>query len=305
VADITNGQHGLVTRVQLYELGLRRGAINHALKRGRIVPRHRGVYALGDLALPPLAPYMAAVLAVGEGAFLSHHSAAFVWGILPERDGEVEVTVVGRDAGRRRKGIRVHRASSLDPRDTSELHHIPIVSAARALLDIAPTESPRGLERAFDGALKARLVTRHAAARMLTRASLGRPGAVALSTLVAAELRASTETKSEAEERFLELVRAGGLPAPELNARIAPYTVDALWRDHKLVVEIDGYAFHSTHRSFESDHERDLRLTAAGFTVMRFTRDQVVKQGAWVLVRLAQCLTSIEAQSGRSSRIVS
>jgi very-short-patch-repair endonuclease len=304
VAEIAGRQHGLIARRQLVALGLSRGLIDNMVRRGRLIAIHRGVYALAHSSMPPFAPYMAAVLAVGEDAWLSHRSAATVWGLLRGRDDDVEITLVGRDSGRRRAGVRVHRAITLDPRDTTHRHNIPIVSAARALLDITPDLGARDLERAFDGALKAGIVSRDAVARTAGRAH-GHPGAARLSDLARDELRAPADTESDPEEDLRRLIGAGGLPQPEYNVQLGPYRVDALWRAHRLVVEVDGYAFHSTHRSFEGDHERDLKLGEAGFVVMRFTRDQVVHKGEWVLVKLAQRLARLDAQLGRSSLIVS
>ncbi len=274
--------------------------------RGRLIPMHRGVYAVAHRSLPPLARYLAAVLAVGDNAFLSHHAASGAWGLSPQPDGDVDVTVVGRDAGRRRAGIHVHRhAESLDSRDVTRRHNIPIVVPALALLDTAPELSSRDLERTFDGALKARIVTRAAVAATIAR-HRRHPGAARLAALTQAELRTSTVPKSMAEERFLELARAGGLPIPEVNVQVGRYKVDALWRDVGLIVEIDGYEFHSTRRSFDEDHERDQYFADHNLAVTRFTRDQVVTAPAVVLVRLTQRLTSLlNAQSPRSSRIVS
>src|SRR5207248_9720362 len=120
-------------------LGLGRGAIGHALAAGRLYPRHRGVYSLVPQdALPPLAAEQAAVLACGENAYLSHHSAAAVWRVRPTPAGAVAVTVVARDAGRRRAGIHVHRSRHIDPRDIRIHERIPITAPARTLLDIAP-----------------------------------------------------------------------------------------------------------------------------------------------------------------------
>ena len=114
VAAIAERQHALVTRDQLLGIGIGRGAVEHALEVGRLHPMHPGVYALvRRLALPPLAVDHAALLACGEHAYLSHGSAAAVWGFRRREPGGVEVTVVGRESGRQRAGIRIHRTASL------------------------------------------------------------------------------------------------------------------------------------------------------------------------------------------------
>jgi very-short-patch-repair endonuclease len=305
VAEIAGRQHGLITRRELGDLGPTRTMIDNAISRGRLIPVHQGVYAVGHPSLPPLAPFMAAVLAVGRGAVVSHRSAATLWGLIQHTSEPVDITVVGRDAGRRRERIRVHKLATLDPRDATTHHGIPITTSARALLDITPGLTEPELERTFDSALKQRSLTRHAVATTVARYPRRR-GAARLAALARAELRTSADTESDTEDRFLELVRAGGLPEPEFNVRLlGRYKVDALWRSHRLVVELDGYAFHSTKWSFETDHERDQVLADAGFAVMRFTRDQIVEQPALVLVRFTRRLAQLEAQSGRSNRMVS
>ncbi|MGO9961725.1 MAG: DUF559 domain-containing protein [Solirubrobacteraceae bacterium] len=305
VGEVAGRQRGLITRSQLLGLGLTRHRIDHWRSRGKLITIHRGVYALSHLALPEHAAELAAVLAIGRGALLSHGSAAALWGLTTERGRrDIEVTVVGRDAGRRRPGIAVHQAGDLHPSDAAVREGIPITSAVRTLADIAPALDSRELERAFDRGLKGRVLTRAAVNATLSR-SPRPPGTAHLSVLVADELRTPKETRSEREERFLRLVRAGGLPEPELNVRIGPYRVDALWRTLRLVVEVDGYEFHSTRRSFENDRERDLQLTSQGFSTIRFTAEQVKDRPAMVLVRLAQQLSALEAQRGRSNRNVS
>jgi very-short-patch-repair endonuclease len=291
IAAIATAQLGLITRDQLVDLGLGRGAIEHGLERGRLTSIHRGVYAVAHLALALPAKQLAAVLACGRAAFLSHHSAAAVWGFEPSAEGETEVTMVGRDAARRREGIRVHRVVAIDPRDVRRRQNVPITSPARTLLDIAPDLSDRELERAFDDGLVRRIFTRQAAIALLAR-SPRRPGGARLAELARVRDRASTVTRSDAEECFLALVRRARLSEPEVNVRVGRYIADFLWRDQRLIVEVDGYAFHSSRRSFERDHERDLVLKSAGFDVLRFTRRQIVEEPELVIARLAQALAT-------------
>lgn len=298
IGEIGSRQLGLITRIQLLALGVSQAMINYSIARGRLRPIHRGVYAIGHLALPPLAAELAAVLAVGVNAVLSHRSALTVWGFTPRGEGDIDVTLIRRDAGRRRPGIRVHQTAALDACDITEHHRIPITSPARTLLDATPGLSQRELEQLFDDGLKRRLFTRHAVATMLHR-NPRRPGGHRLAALAESERGVPTLTRSEAEERFLALVRRGGLPAPAVNVRLGRFTVDFLWRAERLVVEVDGYGFHSTRRSFEADHARDLELGAVGFTVMRITWRQLVEQPELVLARLAQRLSELRRQSGR------
>lgn len=253
---------------------------------------HRGVYALAHVALPAHAADLAAVLAVGEGAYVSHHSAAAIWAMAPERQRAVQVTLVGRDAGRRRPGIEVHQTRTMDRRDVTTCRGIPLTRPARVLLDIAPSLRRRELERMFDRGLKERLFSRHTVATLVAR-NPRRPGAALLGALAEAEGRFSTVTRSPPEETLLPLIRAGGLPEPEVNGWLGPYEIDFLWRSERLVVQVDGYQFHSTRRTFEADHALDLELESDGWVVMRFTRDQVEEQPELVLVKLAQRLDQL------------
>ena len=289
IAAIAAAQQAIITREQLLELGLGRGAINHAVDRGRLHQRHRGVYSLvPSRALPPLAIERAALLACGPGALLSHHSAAAVWGIRPRIHGDVDVTVVGGDAGRRRAGICAHRAAVLDRRDVRSRAGIPLTSAARTLLDIAPRLSGRSLELAFDEALVRGLATLEAISAVTARYPK-RKGAARLHALARPD-RPTTITRSAAEERFLEMIRRARLPEPEVNARLGRFVADFLWRDERVVVEIDGYDYHRGRTAFERDHERDAEHQYEGYTVIRVTWRQLESEPELILVRVATAL---------------
>ncbi|MDQ2760713.1 MAG: DUF559 domain-containing protein [Actinomycetota bacterium] len=293
VARIADEQKGLVTQEQLLGCGLSRHAIGRRRARGWLRVVHRGVYAVGHTALPELALQMAAVLACGDRALLSHHSAASVWNLrAPMPEAEVDVTVVGRNCGCK-KGIRIHRVQSFAPADMRRHQGIPISSPARALLEVAPSLSDRELERALDGALVRRLVTRDGIRAVLAR-NPRRRGSVRLAALALAGAGATTTmTRSEAEERFLALVRKACLPPPEVNARLGRYEADFLWRAERLVVEIDGFAFHGDRGASERDRRRDAELAAARFTVLRFTWRQHVSERELILVRLGQVMATI------------
>lgn len=296
IAGLAERQHGLVRRAQLVALGLSHGQIDNGVRRGRLITLHRGVYAVGHRPLSPLAPQMAAVLAAGDGARLSHHSAAALWELTPWRAAppRPQVTLVGRDAGRRRPGITVHLVAEMHPRDMAIRHGIPVTSPARALAEIAPDLGRGEFARAFDRALKARIMTRNAAATTADRLA-GRPGAAELAAVARAELAVGGETRSDNERALLTLLRAARLPLPELNARVGRYTVDALWREEKLILEIDSFPYHGTRWSFESDRARDLALESAGYTVIRITADQLQDEPLMVLARLAERLGALRA----------
>jgi very-short-patch-repair endonuclease len=219
---------------------------------------------------------------------LSHHSAAATWGIRPSFNGDVHVTVIGKETGRRRPGIKVHRVSELDPRDIRRYQGIPITSPARALLDITPDVSDRQLERALDEALIQRLTT-HAAINAVLAAYPNRRG-VARLRAASDPGRPTTETRSGGEEVLLAAIRRTGLPIPEVNARVGSYTADFLWREQRVIVELDGYDYHRGRAAFERDHQRDGEHQQAGFVVIRVTGRQLNRNLEAVLVRIATAL---------------
>lgn len=176
----------------------------------------------------------------------------------------------------------------LDPCDVTAREGIPITTPARTLLDLAATVERRELERALAEAEVRRLVSPQQLADLLAVAS-GRRGATALKALLRNQGGPSL-TRSEAEERVLALVRAARLPMPQTNTRIGRHEVDLYWRDERLALEVDGYAFHSSRTAFERDRLRDAELQAAGLRVMRVTWRQIVDAPEAVVARLAQAL---------------
>ena len=294
IAGLAGRQRALVTRRQLLALGIESSMISRALTHGRLHRLHQGIYSLVPLpALPDLAHELAAVLACGDAALLSHHSAAAAWRLRPTFNGDVHVTVVGGDCGRKRDGIRVHRTSGLDPRDIRRYQGIPITSPARALLDIAPDLSDRALERALDEALVRRLLS-HAAINAMLNAYPNRQG-VARLRAVADPGRPTTETRSDGEEALLALIRRADLPVPEVNAKIGNYTADFLWREQKVIVELDGYDYHRGRAAFERDHERDAEHQRMGYLVIRVTGRQLNREPETLLVRIATAIATRRA----------
>ena len=289
IGAIAARQRALITRAQLTALGVTRAAIDHAIARGRLHRRHHAVYSLVPFAaLPPLANELSAVLACGDTALLSHHSAAATWGFRPSFNGLVHVTAIGSDAGRERPGIRAHRVTALDPRDIRRYQNIPITSPARALLEIAPDLTDRQLERALDEALIKRLIT-HAAIAAIANAYQRYRGVARLRAL-ADPGRPTTETRSDGEEALLALIRRANLPLPELNAKVGNYTADFLWRHEKVIVELDGYDYHRGRAAFERDHQRDAEHQRMDHLVIRITGRQLAHQHEAILVRIATAL---------------
>jgi very-short-patch-repair endonuclease len=284
-------QHGVVGRAQLLAAGLTRRMVEVRVRSKRLRLVHRGVYQVGP-TLAPRRREMAAVLACGPGSFVSYRSAAWLWEIVA-RPGAVagvepvDVTVIGRDAGRRR-GIRAHRVGRLTEEEATVIERIPVTSPARTVLDLARILDGRELERAVARAERRALFSRDELASLIERHG-GRPGMKGLARLVR-DLGGPALTRSEAEIRFLDLVRSCGIAVPEANVMVLGYEIDFFWRSAGLAVEVDGFAFHSSRRQIEADRRRDTRLAAAGIQVIRVTWRQIVDVPIRTMVELAQAL---------------
>jgi very-short-patch-repair endonuclease len=231
---------------------------------------------------------MAAVLACGPSAVVSHRSAATLWAVLGDSVRLPAVDVIVRGCDRRRSGVRIRRIATVEEDEVTRLDGIPVTAPARTLYDLAAVVRPRTLERAVAEACSRRLTDADQIAELVVRHPKG-PGLRALRTLLA---RGSPVlTRSDAEERFLTLLRKARLDPPEVNVDVAGFEVDFLWRREGLVTEIDGFAFHSSPHAFERDRRRDAVLAAEGFNVVRVTWRQLVKEPEAVVVRLARALT--------------
>ena len=284
IAALASRQHGLVTRTQLRAFGLRDSAITHRAAVGRLHRVHRGVYAVGHRVLPSRGAWMAATLACGSGAVLSHTSAAALWEIRPT-EGVVHVTVP-TSGGRRRPGLCIHRDPSLGPDEVSTRDRVGVTTVPRTLLDLAGMLPPRALQRALDEAVVIRRVDVSLLDAVIARHA-GRHGAARLAAALEAHRPGTTFTRSDLEERFLALCEAHDLPRPEVNRRVAGLEVDFLFPDARLVVETDGWRFHGTRAAFERDRNRDARLTRAGYRILRFTHRQLEADARTVAATVA------------------
>jgi very-short-patch-repair endonuclease len=292
IAALAARQHGVVSRAQLLAAGLSKAAIDHRLARQRLHPVHRGVYLVGHPVPPPLAKEMAAILACGEGAAVSHGSAAAIWGFRPPLSSPVHVTLPS-PVSRTRLGICVHRARFMQPEDIRCREALLITAPARTLVDLAAVLSAKELQRAYEEARIHRVVRPSDLRSVLTRTGR-KPGFAAMRALLDRE-RAPTLTRSEAERRLLELLRAADLAPNGANVRVGRHEVDFLWRDSRLVVEVDGFAYHAHRGAFERDRLRDAELQAAGYRVMRVTWRQIAEAPEAVIARVAQALVAVAA----------
>jgi very-short-patch-repair endonuclease len=296
IAAIAKLQRGRVSRKQLLAAGIDPSTVQRLLAKGSLHPIHAGVYAVGHSAPLPLGAETAALLACRDGAALSHATAAALWGLRAPADvaGPVQITVFGGESGGR-PGIEIHRTTVLLPRDVRVHQRLPVTSPARTLLDVAGLWTARELEWAVDEGLIVRRIVRVSQLTDVLRRGSGRRGAALLAELLHRRTSSSV-TRSEAEERFLALIRAAELPEPELNVRLNGFPVDFLWRDLRVAVEIDGYLFHTSRSAFDRDRRKDAVLKGAGWEVLRFSRDQVKFEPYAVLARVVQTLARAAAQ---------
>ncbi|HUA04765.1 MAG TPA: type IV toxin-antitoxin system AbiEi family antitoxin domain-containing protein [Solirubrobacteraceae bacterium] len=287
VAWVAERQLGLITAAQLHRAGVGRGSIEWRLANGTLHRVFRGVYLVGHGVPVDGALELAAILAVGDGSLISHRSAAALWGLAKRPLGEIEITVVGRDC-RSRDGLRVHRAETLVAADRAHKRGIPVTSPARTLIDFAATTGRDEAERAIAEAFALQLVTEarvlaavervpNHAGVSLVRAILGQPGG-------------ASRTRSDGERAMLRLIREARLPAPRTNYPVAGFSADFCWPDQRLIVEVDGYPFHSARAALERDHRRDIAHKNAGYEVLRFTMRQLKEEPLYVAAVIARAL---------------
>jgi very-short-patch-repair endonuclease len=263
VARIAARQHGVVSFAQIVAAGIGKNAIGRRVGRGYLHRVHRGVYAVGHVGLSLEGRWMAAVLACGEGAVLSHGTAAVHWGLLRPLPGPVDITVP-TDAGRRRRaGIRLRRRPALGRGDVTIRRGIPVTTPARTVADLPGSVAPRLARRARRQA-----------------EVLGLP----------LDGVASDRSRSDLEGDFLDLCRRNRLPVPEVNVRVGPWTVDFLWPDRHLVVETDSYLYHRGKVAFEDDRERDLGLRALGYDVVRLSERHLTIDRNRIAAQLSELL---------------
>jgi hypothetical protein len=289
IAALAARQHGVVARRQLLDAGLTRLMVQRRLESGRLQPLHRGVYAVGHRRLRREGFWLAAVLAAGPGALLSHREAAALHGLRPAERTTVDVAVAAR---RQVRGVQVHRVERLDPQEATEVDGIPVTSIARTLVDLAAVVPPRAVLKALNEAERSHRLDVGAIERVLarTRGRNGR-GHERIKRALRELARAGTAmTRSVLEDRFLTLLDVHGLPRPAANAWTHSMEVDACWPRARLVVELDGWDVHRTRQAFQLDRTRSNDLQAEGWTVLRFTHADVVHRPAETADRVRRAL---------------
>jgi len=272
------------TGEELLAAGIDKSAITRRLRARTLHRMYRNVYSVAPPALlRPEARWRGAVLACGDDAVLSHCSAAALWGLLEDRWSFVDITTPRR-CRKGTEGIRLHRTRRLDQGDVTIVRAIPVTTVERTLVDLADVVSLRVLRRAARQAEVLRLPVGSPREK-----AHGRRGAPSLSAL--SVHRADVVlTRSQLESRFLRMCRRFGIPKPDRNVGIEGKERDFVWRDARLVVEVDGHATHGTRFAFEDDRARDVALVRAGWRVVRFTHAQITFDAADVAGALRDLL---------------
>lgn len=295
MTDLAARRHGVVTAAQLRGFGLSKDAITRRIANGRLNLVHRGVYAVGHTDLSDHGLWLAAVYAAGHGAVLSHLSAACLWGFWTPRDADAKaIHVAVARHPRPRPGIHLHPVRALDPRDITQRHRIPVTTADRTLLDLSATLTQRALRRTVHEALVQQRVSLPSLRAQLAHAN-GKRGTRRLAAILD---DGAAPTDSELEDRFLELVTRYGLPRPLTKQVVAGVKPDFLFPSG-LVVETDGALYHDTPMRRASDAEKQARLEAAGYPVLRVSWVQATRRAAQTARRIARANGRGEAADAR------
>jgi very-short-patch-repair endonuclease len=279
IGEVAGRQHGVISRDQLIEFGLTKDSIHRRVLAGRLLPLHRSVYAVGHRNRSRETAWMAAVLASGEGAVLSHRSAGALWGIC-RYEGRPQVTVPSQR--RSKSGIVLHRSTVAE--DERTIHEgIPVTGVPRTIFDLGPTSDERQLERMINEAEIRRLWDELSLHDLLHRYP-SRPGAGTVRAALLEHNERPTPTKSDLEELCIRFADRAGLPRPQTNVLIEGLEVDCVWREQRLIIEVDSWEFHRTRAAFERDREKSRILQAAGWRCVGVTYRQL-EQGTEALAR--------------------
>jgi len=290
ITHLADRQHGVVTRRQLLQLGLGGDVIDHRIRSRVLRPLHRGVFAVGHTALRPEGIWLAAVLACGPRAVLSHASALAAWELRESISAVVDVTVPGTSGRRSRRGVRLFRHVDLRDHEVTRLRGIPITTVPRTLLDAATILERHALRRAVEAAFRRHRLTVAGMRRVLGEHP-GRPGVWALRSIVDDfDAYGVTFTRSELEARMLQLCLDHGLPRPLVNRRSGGREVDFRWPEQRPVVKTDGWATHSGRRQCVADHARDRAAVLRGETVLRYTHHDISARPAAVAAEIRHVL---------------
>jgi very-short-patch-repair endonuclease/predicted transcriptional regulator of viral defense system len=271
IVALAERQHGVVTRRQLAALGLGADAIDRRLRAKRLLPLYRAVYAVGHRQATKRTAWMAAVLAGGNAAVLSHRAAAAHWGLRAWSGSAIDVTTPRSQ--RPKPNISFHR--TILPADEITVHEgIPITTVPRTIFDLAANTDQRQVERAINEAEINRLWDELSLHDLLHRYP-GRAGTGNVRAALRRRNEGASHTKSDLEEFFLAFAERWRLPRPETNVYVEGIEVDCVWREQRVVIEVDSWEFHRTRAAFERDREKSRILQAAGWRCVAVTHRQL------------------------------
>jgi hypothetical protein len=286
LAKLAAAQHGVVSQRQLAKLGYSGSAVVRGVRAGRLHRLHRGVYAVGHPAVPKHGQCLAAVFASGDGAMLSHSSAAWLWGLNPELPRIPEVTVPSR--GHNRMKMRIHHSTILEEDDLADFTGIPTTAVPRTLLDLAARMGDKPLGRLVERAERRGLLDIGAMDSLIVRS--GRhAGRKRLRRVISIYLD-PIMSRARTERAFLDIVKRAELPRPAINAFVAGHEIDAYWERERFAVELDGWETHRTRAAFERDPLRIEDLKLAGIDAIRITARRIEQEPDQVARRLRALL---------------
>jgi hypothetical protein len=284
IARLAARRHGVVTRVALLDAGVSKAEIRTRLARGALIPIHPGVYRVGHAATSAHADYVAAVLACGPHAVLGGFAASWLWSVIRSAPPVPEVIAPTQH---RLKGVTTRRCR-LTPRERTIRHAIPATTLPRTIVDLAGRLDEPALARVFHEAhVRHRLRPEPVEAVLALHPNL--PGAGALRRVLRGDVQLLL---SKLESAFIALLEAEGLPLPITNRPENGRYLDCTWPDHRLVVELDSYAFHATRHAWEEDRRRERHVRAEGYEFRRYTYEDVAGASPLMLAELRGLLTA-------------
>lgn len=286
LAELAAEQHGVVSHRQLENLGYSHSTIARAVEARRLHAIDRGAYAVGHAAISRHGACLAAVLAAGGGAIVSHGSAAWLWGLSLTFPHRPEITAPAR--GHQKGTARIHHSTTLTSRDVTVEEGVPTTVVPRTLLDLAASEPERRLASAVERAERLAFLDLEAIDDLLGRC--GRHRGRRKLRLALEIYRDPSFSRSRSERLFLALVKEAGLPRPAMNTFVAGHEIDAYWEAERFAVEVDGWSAHRSRKSFETDPVRQEDLKLAGIDSIRVTARRIERQPELVAKRLTRLL---------------
>jgi predicted transcriptional regulator of viral defense system len=291
IAALAAGQHGVVTRRQLLDARIASSTIDVRVARGELLQLHRGVYAAGHAHLRTEGHWLAAVLAIGDRAALSHRDAAALHGLRPSSRTRIEVSTTKERKPTAK--LQVHGRRLLDAPDIATVSGIPVTTVARTLVDLAEVLAHQQLTKVCSEAERQRKLDTKAIEEAIGRRRGRRGPSTAKIRAALADLatHGTTLTRSQLEDQFLSVLAVHDLPRPATNAYVAGYELDAVWHAQRVAVELDGWDGHKTRRAFQRDRTKGNAVQAAGYALLRFTHADVTRRPRETAAQLAAQLS--------------